>query len=266
MAVACPKCGFDQDEGSRCQRCGFMLARYGPLPSRPSSVARSPREEALLPERATFPEDDEPRPGAFRRFYRVFRWVVLAVCLVVLGLILWPAKAPEVKSDPQAPARVQAKVQEAEWAVSRGRPYALQMNEAELDAWMHSNLALAKDRAPGGGRAAGLGREPTIEEVQSNVRDIKVNLVEDHVRAHVVFNLYGKDLTLQLAGQIFVADGRLRFHPTSGKLGSLPIPRVTLDRAVSRLFDAPENRDKFLLPPEIKDVQVVNGELTVSYR
>lgn len=49
-------------------------------------------------------------------------------------------------------------------------------------------------------------------------------------------------------------------------LGSMPIPKVTLDRAVRRLFDSAENRDKFVLPPEIKDIQVVNGELIVSYR
>lgn len=265
MAVTCPKCGFQQADGPRCERCGFMLARYGPLPARPPSASWPPvGAGAPLPHATSL--EDEPRPGAFRRFYRVFRWVALAACLIVLGLILWPAKAPDVQTDPQAQARVQWKVQDAELAVSRGRPYTLQMNEAELNAWMHSNLALAKERASDGGGPAGPGREPTVEEVQSNVRDIKVNLVEDHVRAHVVFNLYGKDLTLQLAGQIFVADGRLRFQPTSGKLGALPIPKVTLDRAVRRLFDAPEHRDKFQLPPEVKDVQVVHGQLVVSYR
>ena len=49
-------------------------------------------------------------------------------------------------------------------------------------------------------------------------------------------------------------------------LGSLPIPQVTLERAVSRLFDSPENRDSFQLPPAIKDIRVANGELMVSYR
>lgn len=63
-----------------------------------------------------------------------------------------------------------------------------------------------------------------------------------------------------------MADGRVRLRPTRGMLDSLPIPQITLDRAVSRLFDSPENRDSFQLPPEIKDIQVVNGELIVSYR
>jgi len=266
MVVTCPKCDLQQDDASRCQRCGFMLARYGPPPPGPPSVPPSPRVAGVPPRPAIPREKDDPRPGAFRRFYRVFRWVALAACLVVLGLILWPARAPEVQSDPRAPGRIQAKVQDAEWAVSRGLPYTLQMNEAEVNAWMHSNLALAKEGAPGGAGPPGPGREPTIEEIQSNVRDIKVNLVEDHVRAHVVFNLYGKDLTLQLEGQVFVAEARLRFEPRGGRLGSLPIPKATLDRAVRRLFDSPEHRDKFQLPSEIKDVQVVNGQLVVSYR
>ena len=41
---------------------------------------------------------------------------------------------------------------------------------------------------------------------------------------------------------------------------------MTLDRAVSRLFDSPENRESFQLPPEIKDIRVMNGELIVAYR
>ena len=263
MAVMCPKCGFQQNSGERCARCGFMIARYATLSPRLSPAHDPPAHVLPLPGPAP---EEEARPGAFRRFYRVFRWVALAVCLVVLGMILWPAKAPEVQNDPQAPARVQAKVQDAEWAVSRGLPYSLQMDEAELNAWMHSNLALAKERPPDGARPEGPGREPTIEEIQSNVRDIKMNLVGSGVRAHVLFSLYGKDLTLQLEGQVFVADGRVRFQPTGGRLGSLPIPKATLDRAVRRLFDSPENRDRFQLPPEIKDVQVVDGQLVISYR
>jgi hypothetical protein len=98
------------------------------------------------------------------------------------------------------------------------------------------------------------------------MRDIKINLVGDLVHAYVLFNLYGKDISLELTGHLFVADGRLRLQPTSGKVGTMPIPKVTLDRAVSRLFDSPENQDKFLVPPEIKDIRVVNGELVVSYQ
>ena len=153
-----------------------------------------------------------------------------------------------------------------ERAATEGRPHTLQFNEAELNVWMQSNLALTTGPATGGSGTPGPSGEPTLEQVRSNLRDLKVNLVGDRVRAYALFTLYGKDISLQLEGRLFVADGRLRLEPTSGKLGLMPIPKLTLDRTVSRLLDSAENRDKFLLPPEIKDMQVINGELSVSYR
>jgi hypothetical protein len=140
------------------------------------------------------------------------------------------------------------------------------LNEAELNFWMQSNLALGTEPAAGGSGAPGPAGEPTLEQVRSSLRDVKVNLMGDRVRAYALFNLYGKDISLELEGRLFVSDGRLRLEPASGKLGSMPIPKLTLDRAVSRLFDSAQNREKFLLPTEIKDIQVINGELSVSYQ
>jgi hypothetical protein len=153
-----------------------------------------------------------------------------------------------------------------ESVVAKGQPHVLQLTEAEVNVWMKSSLAIEAAPAPGGSGKAAPPAEPTVEEVRSSMRDIRINLVGNEVHAYVLFHLYGKDISLELQGHLFVADGRLRLQPTSGKIGSMPIPRVTLDRAVSRLFDSPENQDKFLVPPEIKDIRVVNGELVVSYQ
>lgn len=265
MAVTCPKCGFPQGDGPRCERCGFLLTRYGPPPSGPPPAPRLP-EGVAAPRGTEAPPEDEPRPGTFRRFYRVFRWVALAASLIVIYLLLRPSAPPPVQTDPRAGERLQAKVEQMERDVAEGRSHTLQFNEAELNVWMQSNLALGPGPAPGGTGTPGPASEPTLEQVQSSMRDVKINLMGDQVRAYVLFNLYGKDISLQLEGRLFVADGRLRLQPTSGMLGSMPIPKVTLDRAVSRLFDSAENRDKFLLPEEIKDIRVVDGELIVSYR
>ena len=190
----------------------------------------------------------------------------LAVALVLVVLLLWPADPPEVRTDPKAAERVQVKIEQAAQTAVEGQAPVLQMDEAELNAWIQTNLALqtpSESELPGAPVPSG---EPTLQQVQSSVHDVKVNLFGDDLRAYVLFNLYGKDLTLQLEGRLVVTDGRLRLRPTRGKLGSLPIPQITLDRAVSRLFDSPENRESFQLPPEIKNIRVVNGELIVSYR
>jgi len=48
--------------------------------------------------------------------------------------------------------------------------------------------------------------------MRSNVRDVKVQLIEDRVRAYVVFDMHGKDVTLQLEGRLGSANGYLRFE------------------------------------------------------
>ncbi len=198
----------------------------------------------------------------FKKFYRVFRWVALAAVLFVLFLILRQAPAPEIQTDPRAAQDVQLKVYRAEQALQSGEPHALEMNEAQLNTFLHSNLALASTH---GANALPVGTEPTLEEVKSSVRDVRINLAGNQVRAYLLFNLYGKDMSLILEGTLGVVDGYLRLTPTSGTLGSLPIPQASLDNAVRRLFDSPENREKFRVPPHISDIFVEAGQLTVLY-
>ncbi len=225
-----------------------------------------------MPPTSIPPQGPEPalpetrKPGVFRRVFRVVRWVSLAVVLVLVALLLRPANPPEVRNDPKAAERVQAKIEQAAQTAVEGQAPVLQMDEAELNAWIQTNLALQAAPPSDLPAVSPPSGEPTLQQVQSSLRDVKINLVGEELRAYVLFNLYGKDLTLQLEGRLVVTEGRLRLRPTRGMLGSLPIPQMTLDRAVSRLFDSPENRESFQLPPEIKDIRVANGELIVSYR
>ena len=264
-SVACAKCGFPQSDDAWCPRCGFRRGRPDTIPAvRPEAV---PVPTSSTSSQAPEPSPSETRkPGVFRRVFRVVRWVSLAVALVLVVLLLWPAKPPEVRTDPKAAERLQAKIEQAAQTAVDGQAPVLQMDEAELNAWIQTNLAFQTPPKTELPRAPGPSEEPTLQQVQSSLRDVKINLVGDELRAYVLFNLYGKDLTLQLEGRLVVADGRVRLRPTRGMLGSLPIPQITLDRAVSRIFDSPENRESFQLPPEIKDIRVVNGELIVSYR
>ena len=78
--------------------------------------------------------------------------------------------------------------------------------------------------------------------------------------------VHGKDMTLQLEGRLGAQNGYLRFEPLSGEIGSLPIPQSTLESAVQRLMDSPENREKLKLPSEISDLRIQNGEVVASYK
>lgn len=184
---------------------------------------------------------------------------------------------PEIDSDPRAPERLEDKLAQVEEAVSFGEAHALQLDEAEVNVLMRSALGLGSEaadlHAPAGRGSrlpavTAVNQESTLslEGVQSSIRDFRIGLSGDQVHAHVVYNLYGKNITLLLEGRLFSRAGSVRFEPTGARLGSLRIPRVVLERAVGRHFDAPENLDKLRLPPQVEDLRVENGELIISYR
>ena len=190
--------------------------------------------------------------------------MLIALAIVVI-LVLRQSSPPVIDVDPRAEVRLESKIRQVERSIRVGRPQPLRLQEAELNSWMSRNLALEK---PSQGNTATIApaASPDVEEVQSAMRDIKVNLSGNLVSAYVVFDFHGKELSLFLEGRLQVQGGQLGFKPTGGKLGSLPLPQMVLDRAVERLFESPENREKFRLPPEIADIHVENSQLVISYQ
>jgi hypothetical protein len=183
--------------------------------------------------------------GTLAYIYRVFRMAVLLLLIGVIGLVLRKSPPPVVNTAADAAATLQANLEEEKKSANAKQPHALTLNEAELNSMLVSGLQLASS---------------------SSVRDVKIRLLDDRVLAYVVFLFHGKELSLQLEGQLSVDDSHLRFTPSAGKLGSLPLPQIALNNAVARLFDSPENKEKLRVPPEVADVRVSGGELVVSYR
>jgi hypothetical protein len=251
MAVQCPKCGFEQEGGVECNRCGVIFARA----SQPQRQPPDPVQAPVV--------DKGQSISVLGTVYRRVRWIILAGLLLVFALILRQDTPPVVDEDPRAGESLQLKLRNLQQPSTGARSQSLRLNEAEINTWVKSNLALAPENPPQDTSPQGT---PTVEEVQSNVRNVMIVLLDDRLRAYVVFNLYGKDLSLTLEGRLRVENGYLRFAPIAAKLGSLPLPQATIDRAVERLFESPENLEQFRLPPEIADLRVENSELVLSYR
>jgi hypothetical protein len=131
----------------------------------------------------------------------------------------------------------------------------------------------AAPAADGGGNAANdpsvalaAGDPRSLEDVQSTVKDVKVDMVGDLVKAYVIFDFHGKDISLELDGHLSAENGFMKFEPVSGKLGSLPLPQATLNAAVEKMMASPENRDKLRLPADISDIKIVDGKAVIQYK
>jgi len=206
--------------------------------------------------------------------FRFLRWSTYLAALITLVMVLHKSPAPNVVTTPQAAASAEQKIEQVEQSVSRGEQSTLRLDESELNSYLATHLALepksdasgAPKTNAGDGGGAGAPSARDVEEMRSSVRDVKVQMENDTVKAYVVFDVHGKDMTLELAGKLGAADGYLRFEPVSGQIGALPIPQSTLQSAVERLMQSPENREKLKLPAEIADLRIENGELVATYR
>ena len=199
--------------------------------------------------------------------YRVLSWGTLVALVVTLLLILRKSPPPEVPYDPAAAARVEQKFTAAAQARAEGETAEVHLDSAELNSYLAQNLELEGSAPPSGAPPSRpAGNPPTVEDVRSTVKDVKIDLEGDLVKAYVVFDFHGKDLSLELDGRLSSQDGYLQFLPVAGKFGSFPLPQSALDSAVHQLMASPENREKLRLPPEINSIEIVNGEAVISYQ
>ena len=256
-ALTCPKCGFEQEDGPECLHCGIIFSKFKtPAPA----VEKAPATVA----------DTESRPatrGLLSRVFRILPWISLTLSIGVLLLIFRQTPPLSIQTDPQATDRVAEKMAQLQMAVQASQPHAMTLNEAELNQWMRDNLAIASaHQAQQAGVPAPVGSEPSVQEVQSALKDVRMNLMGNQLRAYALFAIYGKEISLQLDGTIETQGGYIHLKPTAGKLGSLPIPSSTLNYVVHQLFDSPQNRDKFQLPPQIESIRIENNTLVIATR
>lgn len=233
------------------------------------------------PGNGTVANDKGPRKlSPLRLTFRIVRWTTYLAAIITLLMVFHAAPPPIISTSPQAAAKVEQKFAAVEQAVASGQAATLRLNQTELNSYLVSHLDIAPSapaKAAGPTSAAPNANSPDIpapsgtsaeqvEQVRSAVRDVKVELVGDRVRAYVVFDFHGKDMTLQLEGRLTANNGYLRFEPVSGQLGSLPIPQSTLETAIQKMMDSPENHEKLKLPAELSDLKIENGELVASYQ
>jgi hypothetical protein len=249
-SLVCPKCGSVQEGGDECRRCGIIFRKFRELPPPPTPASAQPAGLGSM----------------VRRSWKALRWLPLAISLAVLALIMMKPSPPRVQTSTEATGQALTKVEDFERSVRAGTPAVLTMDEPELNGWVQSNISSNRQPNPTEIAKAYVSGQamPRIEEAPSNLRDVRLKLDGERLVAWVSYDAYGLDVALELAGKLSVQDGYLRLTPTSGKLGSLPLTKSVLQAAASRLFDSPENREKWRLPRHIADIRISGGQLSVT--
>jgi hypothetical protein len=218
------------------------------------------------------------------KLYKILSWSSVAALILTIVLVLHKSPAPNVAFDPGAAARVEQKFAAADQAKASGQSGSVALDRSELNSYLAQNLQTqtpAPVGAPAGGGAAdgsggnaandpsaalAAGDPRSLEDVQSSVKDVKVDMVGDLVKAYVIFDFHGKDISLELDGHLSSENGFVKFEPISGRLGSLPLPQSTLNAAVQKMMASPENRDKLRLPADISDIKIVDGQAVIQYK
>ena len=218
----------------------------------------------LPPVLEPLPPFEEPKVSVFRLVFRILRWSTYVATLITLILLLHKTRPPAVASTPQAAASAEEKVSQVQQSVLQGQPATLRLDETELNSYLANHLDLSASVSPSSG--PGTPTDVDVEQVRSSVRDIKVQMEGDQVHAYLLFDLHGKEMSLDVVGRLGAADGYLKFEPVSGHIGSLPIPQSALESAVKRLMESPVNREKLRLPSDVSDLRIENGELVTTYR
>ena len=179
-ALTCPKCGFEQGDGPECLRCGIIFSKF----KQPAPAV----EEATATVVDT--ESQPAAPGLLSRVFRILPWISLILSIGVMLLILRQAPPLSIQTDPQAADRVAEKMAQLQMAVQASQPHAVILNEAELNQWMRDNLAIASaHQAQQAGIPAPIGSEPNEQEVQSALKEVRMNLMGNQLRAYALFVL-----------------------------------------------------------------------------
>jgi len=224
----------------------------------------------------------QKKTSPLRLAWRIVRWASYVFSVITLVMMVHRVEPPAIETSPEAAARVEEKFAEVERATLSGHEATLRLDETELNSFLGMYLNVGDRQAnavPKVSRmtvATGLPNTTgtftaaqttgEVEKNHSNVRDIKIQLIADRARAFVLFNMLGKDMTLQLEGRLGTTGGYIHFEPLGGQLGTMAIPQSALDAAVKQLLDSPENHEKLRLPVNISDVRIENGEFVATYR
>lgn len=223
----------------------------------------------------------DERPSTIYALYKVFRWVVLIVLLLVMFAALRrPAPvAPETTAE-TVQVRSQdfdAKLQRLADAHERGETSEGRFTAEEV------NAAITRTMQEPTPQAAAVSASPTPDPQAAAppatpepeaptpgtsggapIRTAQIAFQGDEVTGQFATEMYGKEMYITIAGRLASKNGYVTFEPTAFKVGNLAVPVSWVNEALQKKLAEPENREKLRLPDYIASLRVENGELVIT--
>jgi hypothetical protein len=187
------------------------------------------------------------------RFRKLSVAVTASICAAVLFativtvLMLSHGSLPVVRADSATSA--ERKLQQAEHAAAPDSR-TVSLTEDEVNSVLHDRLRKN-------------GRLATADV--DGLHDLRVRLIGDQMKVFIVIGRRGTDITVELEGKLYSTERQLQFVPVSGAIGSLRLPKAILASAMQQALNAPGERQKLQLPPDIADLRVENSQVLLRY-
>jgi len=209
------------------------------------TLAQSPSPNA-----AAAPPPKKPA-SILRKIWRVIYWATIVAGAWGIIQMLRVAPGPLVTTSPDAARSAAQKLYViamlAGGSHSASGPQRITLTEEEVNSLLAQRLQVASLQGPRVG----------------TVRDAKVTFSADRARVWALFQMAGKDLSFEMEGRLEIVDDYLRFEPTGGSLGRLPLSRITTGLVISLFMNSPMTRETFHMPG-IREVRVENGEVAIE--
>jgi hypothetical protein len=201
-----------------------------------------------------------------KKIYRVARWLVLAGTVITGFSAL---KSPPPVAETLTPALVkenaesfQQKLTELANAQSSGGTGAeVHFTAPEINAAI---VQATFPQSTAGGPTPASQPTPQAAAAQVPIKSTQVSFEDDVVKGQFLTEVYGKDVSITVAGHLGSRDGYVTFEPTEFKVGELSVPVSMVNPVLQRKLADPENRDKMKLPEFVKNLRVENGELVIT--
>lgn len=203
-----------------------------------------------------------PKKGGFT-LWKIFRLIVLAGLIVVLGLMIQrPEKIARNLPAPVAKQRndeFQAKLDELERAHGRAEIAEARFTAEEVNAAFQQGRTETAPTQP----LAAANQSAASSDSAADITTTEIAFVDDQATGQFVVHAPGKDLYVTISGRIGAVDGYATFEFTRAKIGDMPVPVSILNPRLQAKLQEPETRQKLKLPDYIAALRVENGQLVV---